>query len=131
MASRQGSWGFKQDSIVAKEIVNALPVIEFRQDLRTPNALQVAQQHGPFRDYHDIPEDPPVFPESVMDFLRALAALQDGDNNTDCDPRLDDDNDSSRSSCSGGGGLGERTKGNWHVGQDGDGARHLPRRSRS
>jgi predicted RNase H-like HicB family nuclease len=76
LETKQGSWGFKQDSIVGKEVVKALPTIEFRQDLCTPNVLQVAQQYGPFKDYHDIPEALPVFPESVMDFLRALAAIQ-------------------------------------------------------
>lgn len=76
LETQEGSWGFTQDSIVGTEVVTMLPIIEFRQDLCTPNVLQVAQQYGPFADYHDIPEALAVFPESVMDFLRALTIIQ-------------------------------------------------------
>jgi hypothetical protein len=76
LETHQGSWGFQQDSVVGQEVVKALPAIEFRQFLRTPNVLQVAQQYGPFADYRAVPQDLPVFPEPVMEFLRALGTIQ-------------------------------------------------------
>jgi hypothetical protein len=76
LETHQGTWGFKRDSIVGKEIVVALPIIEFLQDMCAPNVVEVAQRYGPFGKYRDIPEPLPIFPESVMDFLRALAAIQ-------------------------------------------------------
>jgi hypothetical protein len=76
LETHQGTWGFTRSSIVGKEIATALPVVEFLQDLRKPNVVEVAQKYGPFRSYQDIPEPLTVFPDSVMDFLRALAIIQ-------------------------------------------------------
>lgn len=76
LETHQGSWSFQQDSIVGREVVKALPAVEFRQFLCTPNVLQVAQQYGPFADYRTVPQEMPVFPEPVMEYLRALATIQ-------------------------------------------------------
>lgn len=77
LESRAGTWTFKRGSIVGREAVAALPIVQFLQDLGAPNVIQVAKKYGQFADYHDIPESSPPFPESLMQFLRALAALQD------------------------------------------------------
>lgn len=72
-----GSWTFQRGSIVGREVVEALPIIEFLQDLGAPNVVQAAQKYGPFADYHDVPEPSKhQFPESLMQFLRALARIQ-------------------------------------------------------
>jgi hypothetical protein len=70
-------WSFALTRIVGAELAAALPPIEFLQDLRAPNAVQVAERLGPFRDFREIPDDEsPKFPESVMNYLRALAVIQ-------------------------------------------------------
>jgi hypothetical protein len=76
LETNEGSWGFKRDSIVGKEVTITLPGIEFLQDVTKPNILEIAQKYGPFTKYSDILEPLDVFPGSVMDFLRSLAAIQ-------------------------------------------------------
>jgi hypothetical protein len=78
LESHMGTWTFKRGSIVGREVVEALPIIEFLQDLGAPNVVvQAAQKYGPYADYHDIPEPSKhQFPESLMQFLRALANIQ-------------------------------------------------------
>ena len=71
-----GTWTFQRGTIVGREVVPAMPIIEFLQDLGAPNVLQAAGKYGPFADYHDIPEREPQLPESLVVFLRALAAIQ-------------------------------------------------------
>jgi hypothetical protein len=71
-----GTWTFQRGSVVGREVVAALSIIEFLQDLAAPNVVQAAQKYGPFKDYHDIPEREPQFPDSLMGFLRALATIQ-------------------------------------------------------
>jgi len=46
------------------------------QDVASPNTLQIAHPIGPFVDYRDIPSREPVFPEAVMNYLRALSIIQ-------------------------------------------------------
>jgi hypothetical protein len=76
LETHMGTWTFGRESIVGREVVMALPGIQFLQDLDAPNVVQAAQKYGPFADYHEIPERSPQFPESVMQFLRALATIQ-------------------------------------------------------
>lgn len=77
LESGSGTWTFKRESIVGRELVVALPIIQFLQDLSAPNVLQAAKKYGPYVDHHKIPDTQPPFPASVMQFLRALADLQD------------------------------------------------------
>lgn len=71
-----GTWSFQRGHIVGREVVAAMPVIEFLQAMGAPNVLQAAAKYGPYADYHEIPEREPQFPESVMALLRALATIQ-------------------------------------------------------
>lgn len=76
MEARTGSWNFSRKSIVGAEVVAALPTVEFLQDLHAPNVLQVAQKYGQFGDYASIPSREPMFPDTLLDYLRSLAILQ-------------------------------------------------------
>jgi hypothetical protein len=77
LETNSGTWGFRRLKIVGEEINAVLPSIEFLQDLISPNVLQVAHRVGPFTDYHEIPSHQVVFPETVMEYLRALSIIQD------------------------------------------------------
>ncbi|TXI56463.1 hypothetical protein [Mycolicibacterium mageritense] len=75
--THQGAWNIGRRPIAGAEVVAALPSIEFLQDLRAPNTLQVARKLGPFIDHQEIPEERPArFPDVVMEYLRALAIIQ-------------------------------------------------------
>jgi hypothetical protein len=76
MEAHTGSWNFARKSIVGAEVVAALPSVEFLQDLHSPNMLQVAQKYGQFGDYASIPSHEPMFPDTLLDYLRSLAILQ-------------------------------------------------------
>ncbi|MGO9153753.1 hypothetical protein [Mycobacterium sp.] len=76
LETHAGTWGFKRPRIVGQQIDSVLPIIEFMQDVAAPNTLQIAQTIGPFIDYRDIPSREPAFPESVMNYLRALSIIQ-------------------------------------------------------
>ena len=72
-----GTWGFTRPRIVGEEINDILPSIEFLQDVTTGNVLQVAERRGPFVDYREIPTREPIFPDPVIDYLRALSTIQE------------------------------------------------------
>jgi hypothetical protein len=75
--TRTGTWNFTRAPTVGVEIEVALPSIEFLQDLQAPNVLQIAQKYGQFTDYAEIPAvEPLIFPEPVLDYLRALTVIQ-------------------------------------------------------
>lgn len=74
--SRMGTWNFTRKKLVGAEIVAALPTIEFMQELRAPNTLQIATKYGRFQDYAEIPPTDYVFPDVLVDYLRALAIIQ-------------------------------------------------------
>jgi hypothetical protein len=77
METHEGTWNFTRAGIVGAGVVAALPSIGFLQDLYAPNVLQVAERLGPFRDYREIPaERDPTFPDALMDYLGALAMIQ-------------------------------------------------------
>jgi len=76
-ATNEVTWSFALARVVGAELAAALPPIEFLQDLRTPNAIEVAERLGPFRAFREIPDDNShKFPDSVMQYLRALAVIQ-------------------------------------------------------
>lgn len=78
LETRLGTWTFSRGSTVGKEVSSVLPITEFLQELGTPNVLQVGRRVGRFVDHLSIPEPSThEFPESVMQFLRALAVLQE------------------------------------------------------
>ena len=73
--SRMGTWNFTRKKLVGAEIVAALPTIEFMQELRAPNTLQIAT----IRPVPGLRRNPPtdyVFPDVLVDYLRALAIIQ-------------------------------------------------------
>jgi hypothetical protein len=74
--TRLGTWEFKRKKLVGAEVVAALPSIEFMQELRAPNTLEIAQKYGQFVTYAEIPPTDYVFPDALVDYLRALAAIQ-------------------------------------------------------
>jgi len=71
-----GTFTFTRVGIVGAKIVDALPSIELLQDFRAPNVLQVSWASGEFVDFQQLPPSDEVFPESLMEYLRALARLQ-------------------------------------------------------
>lgn len=71
-----GTFTFTRVRIVGAKVVDALPSIEFLQDFRAPNVLQVSWDSGDFVDFHELPPSDEVFPDSLMEYLRALARLQ-------------------------------------------------------
>lgn len=71
-----GTFTFTRVGIVGAKIVDALPSIELLQDFRAPNVLQVSWESGEFVDFHELPPSDEVFPESLMEYLHALARLQ-------------------------------------------------------
>lgn len=77
LETHTGAWHFTRHSIVGAEVMAALPSVEFLQDLHAPNVLQAAQKYGPFGDYGAIPSQrEAMFPDALVDYLRALAILQ-------------------------------------------------------
>jgi hypothetical protein len=74
--SHTGTWNFVRKVIVGTEVVAALPSIEFLQEMHAPNVLQIAQKYGQFQDYAEIPPNDYVFPDALVDYLRALAIIQ-------------------------------------------------------
>lgn len=71
-----GTFTFTRVRIVGTNVVDALPSIELLQDFRAPNVLQVSWASGEFVDFQELPPSDEVFPESLMEYLRALARLQ-------------------------------------------------------
>lgn len=71
-----GTWDFKRKRLVGAEVVAALPSIEFMQELQAPNILEIASKYGQFVTYGEIPPNEYVFPDGVVDYLRALATVQ-------------------------------------------------------
>ncbi|OCB23504.1 hypothetical protein [Mycobacterium intracellulare] len=71
-----GTFTFTRVRIVGTKVVDALPSIELLQDFRAPNVLQVSWASGEFVDFQELPPSDEVFPESVMEYLRALTRLQ-------------------------------------------------------
>lgn len=71
-----GTFTFTRVGIVGAKVVDALPSIELLQDFRAPNVLQVSWESGEFVDFQELPPSDEVFPESLMEYLRALASLQ-------------------------------------------------------
>jgi hypothetical protein len=74
--TRIGTWDFKRKKLVGAEVVAALPSIEFMQELRAPNILEIAQKYGQFVTYAEIPPTEYVFPQGITEYLRALAIVQ-------------------------------------------------------
>ncbi len=74
--TRIGTWDFKRKKLVGSEVVAALPSIEFMQELRAPNILEIAPKYGQFVTYAEIPPTEYVFPDALMEYLRALAIVQ-------------------------------------------------------
>ncbi|UQX11401.1 hypothetical protein [Candidatus Mycobacterium methanotrophicum] len=75
-ATMTGVLTFSRAPIVGADVIAALPSIEFLQDFREPNVLQVSWELGDFVDYREAPPSEAVFPESLMEYLRSLAILQ-------------------------------------------------------
>jgi hypothetical protein len=74
--TRIGTWDFKRKKLVGSEVVAALPSIEFMQELRAPNTLEIAAKYGQFVTYAEIPPTEYVFPDAIIEYLRALAIVQ-------------------------------------------------------
>ncbi|ORJ52499.1 hypothetical protein AWC29_01110 [Mycobacterium triplex] len=75
-AMMTGTFTFTRAGIVGAKVVDALPSIELLQDFRAPNVLQVSWASGEFVDFQELPPSDEMFPESLMEYLRALASLQ-------------------------------------------------------
>lgn len=75
-ATMTGTFTFTRAGIVGAKVVDALPSIELLQDFRAPNVLQVSWTSGEFVDFQELPPSNEMFPESLMEYLRALASLQ-------------------------------------------------------
>ncbi len=75
-STMEGALTFTRAAIVGADVTAALPSIEFLQDFREPNVLQVSWELGEFVDYREAPPFDEVFPESLMEYLRALAVLR-------------------------------------------------------
>lgn len=73
---RTGTWDFKRKKLFGAEVVAALPSIEFMQELAAPNILEIAPKYGQFVTYAGIPPTEYVFPDALVDYLRALATVQ-------------------------------------------------------
>lgn len=74
--TRIGTWDFKRKKLVGTEVVAALPSIEFMQELRAPNTLEIASKYGQFVTYAEIPPTDYVFLDALVEYLRALAIVQ-------------------------------------------------------
>jgi hypothetical protein len=74
--TRVGTWEFTRKELVGSEVVAALPTIEFMQELRAPNTLEIAPRYGQFVTYAEVPPTESVFPDALMAYLRALAVVQ-------------------------------------------------------
>lgn len=74
--TRIGTWDFTRRQLEGAEVVAALPTIEFMQELQAPNILEIASKYGQFVTYAEIPANESALPNTLMDYLRALALVQ-------------------------------------------------------
>ncbi|WP_431233548.1 hypothetical protein ACQ856_02135 [Mycolicibacterium psychrotolerans] len=68
---------FTRPRIIGEKIAAVLPTLQFLQEMRSPNVLQISwSEDGPFVDYRELPRRKAPLPASAMAYLRAIATLQ-------------------------------------------------------
>ncbi|QLL09000.1 hypothetical protein [Mycobacterium vicinigordonae] len=68
--------GFRHAGLMGAEAAKVLPSLEFAADLRSPNVIQAAERYGPFLDFHAVPGDQALIPQSVLRYVRDLVTIQ-------------------------------------------------------
>ncbi|WP_280438941.1 hypothetical protein [Nocardia cyriacigeorgica] len=62
---------------VDREIGEVWPALAFMASMVHPNVVQIARRYGPFKDMQQIPDESPTLPPSVVQYLQALATIQE------------------------------------------------------
>jgi hypothetical protein len=70
------SMGFRHSGFIGAEAAKLLPSLEFAADLRSPNVIQAAERYGAFLDFHAVPGDQALIPQSVLRYVRNLVTIQ-------------------------------------------------------